>query len=204
MLGARQSGSGTPRPTPSPGSERLTTFTDEEAGFTVQYPESWRAVTGEEGDPQVKFVAGPVGARDYLRVRVIPLATPVTIDAKTPQEDLNALQAQLDKFIDEAPGVTKVHERTRVNVNELPGWYYLYSFRDETSGEEGLHSHFFLFDRDQIDVLVFQALPAEDFRTLSSVFDRILETFRSLRTGSPQPTPTTPAAPPTIAPQPTP
>jgi hypothetical protein len=180
----------------SPGQqEAFTTFRDEQSGFSVQHPRSWRAVTAVSDDPQVKLVVGPLGGRDYLRVRVVPLASEVNIDARTPQEELNALQGQLDKFIDEAPGVTEVHERSRVNLNDLPGWFYLYTFKDETTGEEGLHSHFFLFDGAQMNILVFQALPKSDFRELSATFDRILGSFRSLRrpatspatTGSPAP-----------------
>ncbi len=184
-----------------PGQQEFTTFRDEKAGFSVQHPRSWRAVTEESGDPQVKLVVGPIGARDYLRVRVIPLASEVNIDAKTPQEELNALQGELDKFIDEAPGVTQVHERSRVNLNDLPGWFYLYSFKDETTGEEGLHSHFFLFDGAQMNILVFQALPKSDFRQLSPTFDRILGSFRSLR--RPVPSPATREAPtPAVSPAP--
>jgi hypothetical protein len=59
----------------------------------------------------------------------------------------------------------------------LPGYFYFYSFKDPASGQEGVHSHYFLFKGPTMISFVFQALPKDDFQRLANVFDEVIGTF---------------------------
>ena len=67
---------------------------------------------------------------------------------------------------------------TRVELDGLPGWHYLYRFADSASSDIGVHSHYFLFDGDRMVVLVLQALPATRFAELADLFDDIALSLR--------------------------
>lgn len=157
-------------------------FEDREAGFALSYPRSWRRLEANTGglDPQVRLLVGRLGTDNNLRVRVIPLQAPVVINDQTPAEDIAALQAELDKFIDQGQDVREVIRRDRVTVNGVPGWWYLYSFNDKETKKQGIHSHFFLFGTRNLYILVFQALPVSQYELIAGTFDRILQSFTVL------------------------
>jgi hypothetical protein len=159
----------TPAPTPatSPLPSGFVQFRDPEAGFQIAYPGTWRRV--ESSDPQVRIVATPNG-RDSFLVRVIPL--PEEIDPN----DVAGARDALKELI-AGPGV-EILDSTQLSLGGVPGWYFLYTFTDAQTDQEGVHSHYFLFNGPRLDIIVFQGLPAGRFGVLAQTFDQIASSYR--------------------------
>lgn len=142
-------------------------FSDAQTGFTIALPRSWQRRLST--DPRVRLVA----ARDRsagLLIRAVDLG--VRVDAS----NLPAMKALTDRLVERRPGVEVVAQAQRIELGGLPGYYYLYAFED--GRRRGAHGHYFLFRDETMLSLIFQA-PAERFRELSPVFDRIAATFRA-------------------------
>lgn len=155
------------------------TYTDPEAGFTLKHPKTWRKVATEEltlpeGTMPPNLVVTP-GGLDYVSVRVTQLEGTVGPD------NIGDLQAVTDAIISDAD--VRLLERRSVTVNGMQGYYYLYTFTDASSKQEGLHSHYFLFQGNKMHALVFQAVPAEAIRRLEPTFDAIRDSFVSTPQG---------------------
>lgn len=157
-------------------------------GFSVRLPGNWEVFEQAQEDPQIVMVAGVSGTQNNVRIRVSPLAEPVVIDEQTPDSVIAEFQAQFDRFIDQGDGVKEVLNRQRIRVNGVHGWQYLYTFTNEPTGQEGIHSHIFLLGGPRMYVFVFQALPAENYGELAGTFDEIISSFELLGS-EPSPTP---------------
>ena len=166
-------------------------FKDEAAGFSVSLPGSWQNLTETSQDPLVRLLAGPPATDDTLRVKVIVLPGRVVINSRTPQEDINALQATFDQIVDQLPGLVEVLQRQRLILNGTPGWYYTYRFRD--GDQQGIHFLYFLFEGDKQYEVTFQAFPEEHFPELAPVFDEIIATF-NFKLNEPTPGPSAPSS----------
>jgi hypothetical protein len=77
-------------------------------------------------------------------------------------------------------GIQHITQPTVVRQAGLPGYFYFYSFKDPASGQEGVHSHYFLFKGSTMISFVFQALPKDDFQRLANLYDEVIGTFRVL------------------------
>lgn len=148
--------------------EPFVTFRDPETGFSIRHPKSWERLTAP--DPDVRLVVSN-GQLDTLLARFARFQDPVT------SENIGNIKAFTDGVVS-GGGVTVLQQRS-VTINGLIGYHYLYRFRDEGRGMEGVHSHYFLFQGRKMHSLVFQALPAEDFAGLSAIFDEMAGSFRS-------------------------
>lgn len=141
----------------------------DDAGFSLSYPGSWRRI--QAADPQVHLLVAPNDS-DSFQLRVVPLAAPVG------EGELPAVKTLTDQVVTSGAGVQPVGDARQINVDGLPGWYYLYRFTDKTTGAAGIHSHYFLFHGDRMITFVFQALPEASFEGLAPVFDQIVSTFK--------------------------
>ena len=103
------------------------------------------------------------------------------ITNQVPESDIIEFQAQFDKVIDEGEGVVEVIQLQRVNINGVQGFHYLYTFSDDRSGQQGIHSHFFLPAGERLYALVFQALPAANYERLARTFDQIITSFKLIQ-----------------------
>ncbi|MBW3556044.1 MAG: hypothetical protein KY454_03795 [Actinobacteria bacterium] len=160
--------SSAPRPVPAD----FVTYTDSDAGFSLKHPNTWRRVPTEDlqvPDPP-NLVLSP-GGLDYVSVRVTEL------EGKVGPDNVGDLKAVTDAIISEAE--VRVLEQRSVTVNGMVGYYYLYTFSDTASKQEGLHSHYFLFRDNKMYAVVFQAVPAEAIRRLEPTFDAIRDSFVS-------------------------
>lgn len=184
------------------------TFTDEKAGIKLSYPEDWKQIENnsaidlsEDESSEVRLIAGPAQDEPALLVRVRPLPAEINYDPDMSANDLGIIQGQLDKLI--SPDV-QVLERTPINDKGKLGFHYLYVLKQQATGREGVHSHYFIFDGAKLNVLVFEVFPRRDFEELAPVFDRIFETFTSERRDAPAGAPSVapPAAEPAPAPAP--
>ena len=152
-------------PEPPPGFVR---FRDDQGRFSIAYPADWSPLGAQTRD--VDLLVAKKGRRASLLIRSSPLAFEVE-----PRE-LPATKRLTDQIVASAKQVRLLAEARRIELGGLPGWFYFYSFRD-TSGRRGTHSHYFLFQGSTLITLVFQALPADDFRRYATTFDRIARTF---------------------------
>ena len=82
-----------------------------------------------------------------------------------------------------------------ININGMPGYYYLYTFTDPQTGGQGAHAHYFLFRGRNMYTVVFQAFPSDGFTRLSKVFDQMAESFNTRPDTGPAPEDTTTTVP---------
>lgn len=146
------------------------------SGFTIQYPRGWQQFDPTDPPREVPLIAGP-GGDDFVLVRLCRLPEEI------PPEAVPGLRQGFDAIIQR--GDTNVLEQKQIRLNRLPGFHYLYTFHDERTQQQGVHSHYFLVDKATVIQLVFQALPVGDFKGLSGTFDKIANSFQVIpRTGS--------------------
>ncbi len=159
-----------PRPAPparSPGPPAgFVEFRDEL--FSIAYPAGW--TRQESRDPEVEVLATGDRSASFL-VRVVPLNFDVG------PANVGAAKRLTDKVVKSGRGVKLIAPPQRSDLGGLPGYFYLYSYRDG-DGRRGAHSHYFLFKGDTMFTIVFQAVPADRLPELAQVFDRIARTFR--------------------------
>ena len=147
-------------------------FRSEQAGFELAYPASWTTRTTK--DPQVLLLVSQ-GTEDSFLVRSLELQTPVG----PPQ--LAAAKQLTDQIVNSNKTIQMVTEPKQIELGGLPGFFYFYSFKDAATGQDGAHSHYFLFNGKTMISLVFQALPKEHFAASAPIFDKITTTFRVLQ-----------------------
>jgi PsbP len=169
-----------PAATPSsPSTGGLIRHIDRDAGFSIDYPESWKQYQSQ--DPKVQFLVGPDGT-DFVQVRIVaPL--PVSIAPG----DTQVMKRITDGLLAGQP--IDIVQESQTTLAGLPGYEYVYRFKD-ASGQQGVHIHVFLFQGNRLITLVFQALPESRLKALAPAFDRVLSSFRVL----PPAAATTPAA----------
>jgi hypothetical protein len=147
-------------------------FRNDPAGFELAYPTSWSKLTSK--DPQVLLLLAQ-GTQDSFLVRSSELQAPVG------REQLPAAKQVTDKIVNANKTVQMIAEPKQIELGGLPGFFYFYSFKDPTSGQEGVHSHYFLFNGKTMISLVFQAIPKDRFTTSAQTFDKITATFHALK-----------------------
>lgn len=179
----------TSRPSPTLPESELDTFHDAATGVTVKYPKRWRRLGAPSSDVLLWLEAG---GRDAMLVRLypIPIETPATPDnignLKTFTDGIIALDRD-----------NRVIQSQLVQLNGRLAYYYLYTFRDTVSGQEGVHLHWFVFEGHRIFSMVFQAVPSEDIRALEGIFNQIAASFTVAQESS---LPTTTTLPPATTP----
>ena len=147
-------------------------FRSDQAGFELAYPSTWTKLSPK--DPQVLLLLAQ-GTQDSLLIRASELQEPVG-----PQQ-LPAARQVTDKLVTSNKTVQMITEPKQIELGGLPGFFYFYSFKDAASGQEGAHSHFFLFKGKTMISMVFQTLPRERFATTAPTFDKIAASFHALK-----------------------
>jgi hypothetical protein len=164
----------------SPSGPAQTRHIDRAAGFQLDHPDTWRQY--QPSDPRVQYLVGP-DDHDFVQVRVIS-----PLPASFGPGDLQAMKRVSDALLSGQP-ITIVQE-TQTTVGGLPGYQYVYTFRDPATGQTGAHIHVFLFQATRLFTLVFQALPESQLKALAPSYDVVLASFRALSITAPA----TPAA----------
>ena len=163
---------GTPATAAPPGvPPRFAEFRSSQAGFAVSYPADWMRL--QTADPQVVLIAARGPEISFL-VRVAEL------DVAIGPQELPAAKQLTDQIVTANESVELLAEPQPIELAGLPGYFYFYSFQDPDSGQRGVHSHLFVFKGQKLIALVFQALPAEQFRPAADTFDQITGSFRIL------------------------
>jgi hypothetical protein len=153
---------------PDPQNPGMVSYTDSETRMRISFPGAW--ATKRAGGADVRLVAGP-GNGDLLSVRVVSLDTG-TSGPPTP----TSLKPYLDTIVNE-PGVTML-QQNQIDMNHVPGWYYVYTFKDGPTGAQGIHAQYFAIRGNQLYSIVFQALPESDFQALAPVYQQIANSIQ--------------------------
>lgn len=148
-----------------------TRFKDPAGAFQIGYPSTWKRVP--TSSPQFVLLAeGPNGAS--YQVAKTTITAPVTL------ANLGAAKKLTDRVVRSGTDVKLLRKPEVVTLGGLPGYLYLYTFADPSTGELGAHAHYFLFAGKTMIMLVFQSLPSTNFVSLAPLFDRIASTFHAL------------------------
>jgi hypothetical protein len=150
----------------------FTVFRSDQAGFQLAYPANWTKLSPK--DPSVLLLLSQ-GTQDSLLVRANELQ-----EAVGPQQ-LAAARQVTDKLVMSNKTISMVTDPKQIELGGLPGFFYFYNFKDAATGQEGAHSHFFLFNGKTMISIVFQALPKEHFPESAKTFDQIAASFLALK-----------------------
>jgi len=163
----------TTSPVPSTAPAGFVEFRDDKAGWAMSYPKAWNVLSPKSADVVLVVSEKPPQADAGGSVLVHDLAFPTAVT----DANLAAAKAVTDKIVQEGGGAALTQPQV-VHQGGLPGYVYFYSFKDPATGQEGVHSHYFLFKGSTLISVVFQALPADTFRALAPTFDQIIGSFR--------------------------
>ncbi len=150
----------------------FTEFRNDKAGFELAFPANWTKLSPK--DPSVLLLLAQ-GTQDSFLVRANELQEPVG-----PQQ-LPAARQVTDKLVTSNKSVTMITDPKQIELGGLPGFFYFYNFKDAATGQEGSHSHFFLFNGKTMISMVFQTLPKERFAESAKTFDQIAASFHALK-----------------------
>jgi hypothetical protein len=157
----------------SANSGNLVEFRDEKAGWAISYPRDWNRLQAKDND--IALVVSEKPAEQNAGGSI--LARNVTLAAAVNDSNLAAAKEVTDGVVS-GDGIQHITQPTVVHQGGLPGYFYFYSFKDPASGQEGVHSHYFLFKGSTMISVVFQALPKDDFQRLANLFDQVIGSFR--------------------------
>lgn len=163
---------------PKPDEQGLIEFEDERNALKISYPATWSRIAPT--DPEVSLVAGTTEASVLLRTR--------RIGVDVEPEAVDRAKKLTDALVRRGQRIRQLRPPRRIdNLGGLPGWLYIYAFRDNASGERGAHAHYFLFRDDTLITIVFQTLPSERFASYAPLFDRLSATFEAgaVKVGAP-------------------
>jgi hypothetical protein len=138
------------------------TFRDDQAGFTIDHPKDWQRLLVSQGDRRLVLKA-PGENDDGLAVTVVP------------EEQMNDRIAAFSEAIKE----TQVLEEKPVNINGMSGYYYLYTYKDQSKNQDGVHLHYFLRQGPKLNIIVMQALPSDGLERRAEDFTQMLASFQS-------------------------
>lgn len=154
-------------PYPPPG---FVAFRDQAAGFSIAYPKSWTRLAP---DPQVDLLATDgAGVSLLVRVTAVNLGT-VTAD------NLPRVRRLTDRLVQADGRARQVRPPRKIVLSGVPGYLYLYTFRQVGTTQTKAHAHYFLFKDGALIALVFQVEPAESLVRLAPTLDAVARTFRA-------------------------
>jgi hypothetical protein len=157
----------------------LVEFRDEKAGWAVSYPQKWNRLQSQDADVALVVSEKP----PELNTGGSILARDLALGAPVDESKLPAAKEVTDKIVTGGEGIQLLAQPTVVHQGGLPGYFYFYSFKDPATGQEGVHTHYFLFKGSTMISFVFQALPKDDFQALAPLFDKVIASFRVIPPG---------------------
>ena len=154
----------------------LTEFKDRKAGWAISYPKAWNRL--ESKDTDVVLVVSEQAPEQNTGGSI--LARDLTLGAAVNDANLSAAKEVTDKIVTSGQGIQLLAQPAVIHQSGLPGYFYFYSFKDPTTGQEGVHTHYFLFKGSTMISFVFQALPKDSFQGLAHLYDEVIGSFRVL------------------------
>jgi len=154
---------------PAAAEDEFVRFRDPAGAFSISQPAGWRRLAAP--DPEVRLLAEGDGSSMLVRM--------TDLGIEIGPESLDVAKKLTDKLVRSAGQAKLLRRAKQVTLGGLPGYLYLYTFRDAATGERGAHAHYFLFRGQTLITIVFQTAPAERLLALAPLFDRIGETLRA-------------------------
>lgn len=155
---------------------QLTEFKDRKAGWAISYPKTWNRLESKDTDVALVVSQKPATANDGGSI----LARDLTLGGPVNDSNLAAAKEVTDKIVTNGQGIQLLAQPTIIHQGGLPGYFYFYSFKDPASGQEGVHTHYFLFKGSTMISFVFQALPKDSFQGLAHLYDDVIASFKVL------------------------
>jgi hypothetical protein len=157
-------------------SSTLVEVRDEKAGWAISYPQGWNRLESQDADVALVVSEKPpeLNTGGSILARNLILAAPVD------ESKLPAAKEVTDAIVTKGEGIQLLAQPTVVHQAGLPGYFYFYSFKDPATGQEGVHTHYFLFKGSTMISFVFQALPKDTFQPLAHLFDEVIGSFKVL------------------------
>jgi hypothetical protein len=154
----------------------LVEFRDDKVGWAISYPRTWTRLQSKDADVALVVSEKPPEMNNGGSIlgRVLTLGAPVD------DSQLAAAKEVTDKIVN-GEGIQLLAQPAVVHQGGLPGYFYFYSFKDPATGQEGVHSHYFLFQGSTMISFVFQALPKDGFQALADLYDDVIGSFRVLK-----------------------
>jgi hypothetical protein len=154
----------------------LVEFRDDKAGWAISYPKNWNLLQSNNPDVVLVVSEKPPELNNGGSI----LARDLTLGAPVDEAKLPAAKEVTDKIVTGGEGIQMLAQPTIIHQGGLPGYFYFYSFKDPATGQEGVHTHYFLFKGSTMISFVFQALPKDNFQPLAHLFDEVIGSFRLL------------------------
>jgi hypothetical protein len=145
-------------------------FHDEQAGFTITYPRSWRELTPTAPDMRLSVEAGD---NDGLELRITPIASVAS------STNIGSFKAMTDALVYVNPTV-KLQRVQQVTLNGRLTYYYVTTYQDR-SGQEGIHEQYFIFEGLRMFSLRFQSFPASEYADQSTLYSQVADSFTVTR-----------------------
>jgi len=168
-----------PNPTSAgaPDQAELTEFRNNQVGFALSYPASWvpRQLKDQPEHPSVLLRVSDEAGKKALLIRALELPKAVS------KEELPAAKQEIDQLLVSAnPTIDVRAESEAFELAGMPGYLYVYTTKDEATGQQIGHSHFFFFKEATMLIFVFEAVPAADYEAAVPEFNQIINSFRTL------------------------
>jgi hypothetical protein len=164
-------GSGLSASTGAPDSHApLTAFADRAGGFRMAYPRGWTRLQSKDAGVRL-LASGPNGASLLVRLATLGVA----VNGKT----LDQVEALTTAKLKAQRGLQIVAGPKLLSINNLPGFLFIYSFVDPTTGRSAAHSQITLFSGKRMYTLVYQTAAAATLVTLAPLFDQVTDTFHA-------------------------
>lgn len=138
--------------------------------FSIAHPPSF--ARRQSRDPEIQLLATTRDSTASFLVRAVQVGFEIE------SANLEAAKRLTDRVVTSGRRVKLLAPPQRSDLGGLPGFFYLYTFKDSKTGRRGAHSHYFLFSGETLITIVFQALPADRLPLYGPLFDRIARTFR--------------------------
>jgi hypothetical protein len=151
-------------------------FKDDKGGWAISYPKAWNRLEPKDGAVALVVSEKPAAANTGGSI----LARDLTLGAVVDDSKLPAAKEVTDKIVTNGQGIQLLAQPAVIHQAGLPGYFYFYSFKDPGTGQEGVHTHYFLFKGSTMISFVFQALPKDGFQGLAHLYDEVIASFRVL------------------------
>jgi hypothetical protein len=161
---------------PSKQKAQLVEFKDRKAGWAISYPKGWNRLESKDNDVALVVSQKPASANSGGSI----LARNLTLGAAVDDSNLAAAKEVTDKIVTSGQGIQLLAQTAVIHQGGLPGYFYFYSFKDPGTGQEGVHTHYFLFKGSTMISFVFQALPKDSFQGLAHLYDDVIGSFKVL------------------------
>jgi hypothetical protein len=144
-------------------------FRDPRARLSLAYPKGWTRL--QSPDTAVELLVARDDGVSFL-LRTVPLRLAITA------ENLSQAKQFTDKTLKDNKRLKLLGKPQVIKLGGMPGFLYVYTFRDPQTRRTAAHAHYFVFRGRRMISLVFQALPADRLADLAPTFESIARTLR--------------------------